>query len=308
MAVTRMTGSLVVVFLLAGGLAHSATAGQEGLAHAKDLYASAAYDEALALLDHLASDSAPAEKEEAAEYRVFCLLALQRSDDARTAIDAIVRDDPFRLPTDSQASPRIRAVFQEERKKLLPEIVQRSYVDAKAAFDKKDPKAVTAFDRLLSLLDDPDTKGIPGLGDFRTLAVGFRDLAKVAAEPTPAASGGPNGLSPSSSTTSAPTPPARPIFTEGQPGVIAPVGVSQPTPHWRPPVATVRSGQEYKGILEVLIDESGHVEAVTVRESIYPSYDPELVKIARTWKFNPATNDGVPIRYLKMIEIRLKPQ
>jgi tetratricopeptide (TPR) repeat protein len=295
----------VIVFLFGGVLATSARAGQEGLSHAKDLYASAAYDEALALLDRLPNDSAPAEKAEAAEYRVFCLLALQRSDDARTAIDAIVRADPFRLPTDSQASPRIRAVFQEERRKLLPEIVQRSYADAKAAFDKKDPQAVTAFDRLLSLLDDPDTKGLTGLGDFRTLASGFRDLAKAAAEPSPAASTGPG---PSASTPPAPAPPARRIYTESEPGVIAPAGVSQPTPHWRPPVATVRAGLEYKGILEVLIDEGGRVEAVTLREPIYPSYDGELIKMVRTWKFNPATKDGVPVRYLKLIEIKLRPQ
>jgi TonB family protein len=306
MAVTRMTGSLVIAIFLGIGLATSARAGQEGLAHAKDLYASAAYDEALALLDRLTNESAPAEKAEAAAYRVFCLLALQRSDDARTAIDAIVRADPFGLPTDSQASPRIRAVFQEERRKLLPEIVQRSYADAKTAFDKKDPQAVTAFDRLISLLDDPDTRGVPGLGDFRTLAVGFRDLAKAAsAEPSQPPSTGPGSSAPAPPTSS---PVPRQIYTEEQPGVIAPVGVSQPTPRWRPPIATIRGGQEYKGTLEVLIDEGGRVEAVTLRDSIYPSYDGELVKMVRTWRFNPATKNGVPVRYLKIIEIRLKPQ
>jgi TonB family protein len=90
--------------------------------------------------------------------------------------------------------------------------------------------------------------------------------------------------------------------------VIAPVGVSQPTPRWRPPIATIRGGLEYKGTLEVLIDEGGRVEAVTLRDSIFPSYDGELVRMVRTWKFNAATKDGVPVRYLKIIEIRLKPQ
>ena len=64
---------------------------------------------------------------------------------------------------------------------------------------------------------------------------------------------------------------------------------------------------EIRGLIRV-IDASWRVEAVTLRDSIYPSYDGELVKAVRTWKFNPATKDGVPVRYLKIIEIRLKPQ
>jgi TonB family protein len=305
MTVTRMTGCLVIMGVLGGGLVTTARAGQGGLAYAKDLYASAAYDEALVLLDRLANESSAADRVEAAEYRVFCLLALQRSDDARVAIDAIVRADPFRLPTDAQASPRIRAVFQEERRKLLPEIVQKSYVDAKAAFDKKDPEAATAFDRLLSLLDDPDAKAFPGLADFRTLAAGFRDLVTAAAAVPSQTSNAPDSPAPARP---ASPPPSRLIHVDGEPGLVPAVAIAQQVPRWRPPPNAVRTRQEFKGILEVLVDEGGLVEAVTMRQSVNSFYDDEILKAARTWKFRPATKDGVPVRYLKLIEIRLKPQ
>jgi hypothetical protein len=37
-------------------------------------------------------------------------------------------------------------------------------------------------------------------------------------------------------------------------------------------------------------------------------YDADLVEMARTWKFRPATKDGIPVRYKMTIEIRLEPE
>src|SRR4051812_18162195 len=100
-----------------------AMADQDPLAGAKNLYLSAAYDEALAAFDRLQHESANGEAGEAAQYRVFCLIALQRSDEARRAIEAIVNADPFYRPSDTQTSPRIRSVFQDVRRALLPVVV-----------------------------------------------------------------------------------------------------------------------------------------------------------------------------------------
>src|SRR5438094_10126933 len=88
MTVRRMTRRVVVALALDVLIAASDVAAQDPLARAKDLYASAAYDEALAVLDQL--DSSPANAVEAGQYRAFCLLALGRSDEGRKAIAGIV--------------------------------------------------------------------------------------------------------------------------------------------------------------------------------------------------------------------------
>ena len=59
------------------GVARAASAA-DTLAQAKELYASAAYDEALAVLDRLQGAAMVSETTSIAEYRVFCLLALDR--------------------------------------------------------------------------------------------------------------------------------------------------------------------------------------------------------------------------------------
>jgi TonB family protein len=68
---------------------------------------------------------------------------------------------------------------------VLPEIVQQMYAEAKAKFDKHDPSAADTFDRLMTLLGDPDLKDAQ-LSDLRSVASGFRDLSKAAnATPVP---------------------------------------------------------------------------------------------------------------------------
>ena len=165
MTATRTSYGIVLALSTALLLPATAAADQDPLAGAKNLYLSAAYDEALAAFDRLQHDSPNGEAGEAAQYRVFCLIALQRGDEARRAIEAIVNADPFYRPSDTQTSPRIRTVYQDVRRALLPAVVQRSYADARAAFDKKDPKAAAQFDRLLALLDDPDMKGTAAGGE-----------------------------------------------------------------------------------------------------------------------------------------------
>ena len=71
-------------------LTMAATAAQDTLARAKDLYVTAAYDEALVLLDRLHQNAPAEEATEIAGYQVFCLLALGRAEDANKAIEALV--------------------------------------------------------------------------------------------------------------------------------------------------------------------------------------------------------------------------
>ncbi len=285
---------------------------QDALARAKDLYLSAAYDEALVLLEQLKSQPPPAGPE-AEQYRVFCLLALERSEDARTAIGEIVAADPTYRPSETQTSPRIRAIFQETRKALLPGLVQRRYADAKAAFERKDPNALVEFEQLLTLLDDPDIKTIAQLADLRTVVSGFRDLSKaMASVPPPVAARPIEAVRPvqredvrTSPAAAAVDPVAAPL-PDGALGFTPPVVISQPLPRWAPP-STVDRRAGFKGTIEVAIDENGTVTSATVQQSVHPLYDEKLLAMARTWKYKPALRNGVPTSSLKVVEIQLQP-
>jgi TonB family protein len=280
-------------------------ANPDALARAKELYLSASYDEALAMLDNL-RDASPGDAEtEVAQYRVFCLVALDRGDEARKAIEAIVQADPFYHPPEEQTAPRILHVFEQVRRAVLPALVERSYAEAKAAFDRKDPGAAARFERVLTLLDDPDMKG-SALSDLRTVASGFRDLSRtVAPAPAMAPVAGPVRnevltVGPAAPDVIAEPGPRPPKGMETfRPAVV----LSQPMPRWQ--LSPSIRGREYKGTLEIMIDERGDVVSATLRDSIYPVFDEELLRLARTWKFKPATLNGVPTKFVKLMQIQL---
>lgn len=309
MIVTRSLFPAAIALVVSMSSAIAARAGDEALSRAKDLYLSAAYEDALTVLDTVAIDPGSSDAKEAAEYRVFCLLALQRSSDAQKAIAAIVTDNPFYQPSESQASPRIRAVFRDVRKGLLPVIVQQTYANAKAAFDRNDPRAEAEFDHLLALLDDPDVKGLPATADLRTVAAGFRDLSRAkATAPEPAAKRPSAASAPAAPADSAngSAAVARDIPRTDDTPVVPPVALSQQMPPWTPNrMPDLR--REFRGTLAITIDEKGAVTAATVVKSVNPTYDAALLRAAKTWKFKPATRNGVPTTYQKMIEVQLRP-
>jgi hypothetical protein len=153
---------------------------QELLPRAKELYSTAAYDDALAMLDSLAERANGTLDIEVAKYRAFCLFALQRTDEARKVIEDMVSAEPFYRILDAQASPRVYKFFEEIRRAALPATVRRLYQDARAALDRKDPGAPDQFDRVLALLNDADMQD-ESTADFRSLVTGFRDLSRAAA-------------------------------------------------------------------------------------------------------------------------------
>ena len=303
---------LLAIALAAWMMAIAAEAqAQDGLARARDLYLSAAYDEALVLLEQLKSQPSAAGVTEVEQYRMFCLLALNRGDEARKAIEEIVAADPGYQPSENQTSPRIRTVFQDTRKALLPGLVQRRYAHAKAAFERKDPQALDEFDQVLALLDDPDLKDAAQLADLRTVVAGFRDLSKAMATVPPPAprpaepvrAGQTAAAGPPIATVVDPPPPTR---LDGPVGFTPPVVIAQPIPRWAPPAIVDRQGT-FKGIVEVSIDENGNVTSATLQQSVHPLYDDKLLAMARTWKYKPALRNGVPTTSLKVVEIQLQP-
>ena len=307
----RRMRHLVIVAWLACVILPGATArAQDPLTRAKDLYLSAAYDEALVLLEQLKPPPTPGAATEVAQYRVFCLLALQRSDEARKAIEDIVATDPFYHPSETQTSPRILSVFDETRRALLPGLVQKTYADAKASFEKKDPKALTQFELVLKLLDDPDLKNMPQLADMRTVVNGFRDLSRAMASAPAASVPKPAVLAAPSSAESGPAQIAAvvdaPVADGSSLGFTPPVVISQPIPRWTPPNDADRRSA-FKGLIEVTIDENGSVTSARIQQSVHPVYDEKLLAMARTWKYKPALRNGVATSSVKVVAIQLQP-
>jgi hypothetical protein len=273
---------------------------------ARELYATARYDEALALLNTIRSNPSiePSDRKTIEQYRSLCLLALGREKEAETAIGLAVTADPFFVPTEAEASPRVRSAFSDVRARLLPDIASAKYTEAKKLFDRKDHKnAEREFRELLMLLDDPQMNG--RLKDMRVLASGFLDLAAAAAAPPPTSKPDPTPSAPATSSVPAPVPPPPPaprIYGGDEPGVVAPVAIRQQFPSV--PASIVGMTKE-KGILEVIIDEQGRVVSLTLRSSIHPVYDTMVVGAAREWKYKPATFNGKPVRYRKLIQVQV---
>jgi len=275
----------------------------EPLTRAKDLYRSASYDDALTVLNAMTVDST--EAVEVQQYRVLCLIALDRRDDARVAMSGLISTSPFfRLPEDD-TSPRVRAMFADVRKSVLPGIVQRTYAEAKAAFDRKDPDATERFDRVLELLKDPDVASDASLTDLKTVASGFRDLSKAAAAPpaaTPVVTPAPSVTTTATATARRPSAPAAAPPKPATPGVIVPpVAITQLFPSPPPQMGP----REWDGEVELVIDQAGKVQSARITKSIHPSYDQQLLRAASTWTYRPATRDGVATQMVKLLAVHL---
>ena len=304
MNVMRMNICVALACVFFAGLSVSAGADDAQLDHAKELYRSAAYDEALGVLDTIRATAPSKETLEASEYRVFCLVALDRKDEARNAIATLISANPFYELSETQASPRVRAVFTEVRKSLLPSLVQSAYTEAKAAFDRKDPESAAGFERVLTLLRDPDLSSNSDLGDLAVVAAAFRDLsaarelAAAAASAAPAAPPARDNSSPGESAPARPPEPA--VYRDGAPNLVPPAIVSQTLPP-----SHLAERRLWTGAIEVLIDETGKVLSARMAMPVQPTYDRQLLQAALNWKYRPATKDGMPARYIKVINVRL---
>jgi TonB family protein len=279
--------------------AAGASAQDADLSAARDLYASAAYDDALAMLNRLRSADHPASQSRAIEqYRAFCLLALGRAADAEQAIEAVVAAEPSFQPGDTDASPRIRSAFTSVRRRMLPSIIQAKYAQAKASFDRKEfAAAADGFTQVLAALADQDVAAEskqPPLSDLRMLAGGFQELAaKAAAPPPPPAP---------VAAPAPPPPPAAPrVYTGAEANVIAPAIISQALPPFPGQVVVPRSGK-----LELVIDESGAVESAVMTTSVTQAYDAMVVAATKAWRYRPATANGEPVKFRKTVQITIK--
>ncbi|HKE84665.1 MAG TPA: energy transducer TonB [Vicinamibacterales bacterium] len=280
---------------------------QGSLAAARQLYASADYRKALDTLERLTTaNPSPRDRQSIDLYRTFCFVALGKTEEADEAITAMIARDPLFRPADSEIPPRLRAMFSDKRKSVLPAIIQSRYARAKAAFDQHDYKtAASGFTELLAALSDPDIAGPASrspLSDLRVLAAGFNDLAAQAMTPPP---------QPRSDT---PAPPPRDasiantarmprIYDSNDADVVAPVTVRQDIPRFS---MTVLS--EKTGVLFIVIGETGSVESAIITQPLDTAYDRMLLAAAKAWSYQPATRNGIAVKYRKRIQVTLPRQ
>ena len=286
-----------------------AAGAQGSLAGARDLYSAAAYDDALAMLNGLhASDQRPDDGRAIDQYRALCLLALGRTEEANTAIQAVVAAVPSYHLSDAEVSPRVRAAFRDVRHLMLPGIIQQKYAEARVAFDRKNLAAASeGFKLVLELLTDSDLGSAanqPPLSQLRPLAIGFRDLTAAAispaAAPIPAR---PSAPPPVATAAPAPTPrrPAAPrLYSWEDVDVVPPVVLRQTMPVLGDVFA------QRQGTVEIIINEGGLVETATMTVHVNAVYDGMVLAAARTWRYRPATVNGVTVKFRNTIQLDLK--
>jgi tetratricopeptide (TPR) repeat protein len=329
-------------------------AAQDALNPARQLYAAADYEGALAALERVSpgAENASAVAKEVEKYRVLCLMALGRTAEADAAIEQMLKMDPLYEPSLSDAPPRIRVAFTRVRDRVLPAIARASYYEGKAAFDNKAfDVAVSKLEETLRILDRTAQGNEGDLADLRTLTKGFLDLSRAslatglpakpatnassaaavvdvsappsapapAARPPAPAPAPAAAAAPASGGASVPSAAAVPASASGDSSTDAaplpspvpdrdPVAVQQVAPPFSYDSLPARSRVEYRGVIEVEIDEKGRVVDVQITRPIHPLYDPVLMKAAREWTYLPAYRDGKPIPVRKRVAVVLRPR
>jgi TonB family protein len=305
----------LVSLALASLLAQGAPAVPLGdLAVVKALYSAASYEDALTHLSRIDPAATTAELE---QYRALCLLALGRAEEGDQAFERLVRLAPLYVIPESDVSPRVLARFREVRRRVLPAAVRDLYATAKTSFDAKQfETAVAQFGDLMSLLADADLSAeAAALADVKQLGDGFRRLAEleVASARAAAEAAARAASAPPVPAVTTPSPANQlvvtriVVYSRDDAGVTPPVEVERFMPPWSPPPVMARSA-EYRGTLEVIVDETGGVQDARMIRPTVPAYDLTLIGATRRWRFEPARRNGEAVKYRLAFEIVLAPR
>jgi hypothetical protein len=233
---------------------------------------------------------------------------LNRTQDAQQALERLATRRPL-LKFDEAESPKLVSMFREARTRVLPSAAKAMYASAKTTFEQGDlTKASGQFNELLALLSEKDLAGQPGFADLRMLADGFSKLAEQQLSTVHSAPA-------TTVKTEAPPPPApgpasvveSRIYTSADNDVIPPVAIDQTIPQWIPPSGGNLRYQEFSGVLDVVIDESGAVASSTMVQRVNIIYDQLLLSASKRWRYRPAMRNGKPVIYKKSLNIVLRP-
>jgi hypothetical protein len=168
---------------------------------------------------------------------------------------------------------------------------------------------------VVNLLEDPDVRTVATLSDLRMVASAFRDLSATAAAPPPPVSPPPSPSRSQTAQTAVPAPktpaaaePAAPrapagprIYGAEDKNVVPPAIARQTIPSFR--FKPTAAGGHIT--VSVVIDERGVVEGVNMIVLLDPEFDKLVQDAAWKWTYKPATVDGVPVKYRKVVQINL---
>jgi tetratricopeptide (TPR) repeat protein len=297
--ISRTYGSLgrsVAALVFAAAVSSTLRADSPELGDAKALYAQASYEDALVQLNRITEADAANQVD---QYRALCLLALGREREAQASLERLVVRAPLYVVRADDASPKLVVLFQQVRRRALPVAAKDLYAKARANFDgNRFAEAQAQFEDMLAVLKEAAVgDGGSSIADLKQLGEGFLTLTKAAltpAEPAPP---------PPAAARVAPAKAA--LYTPGDADVVPPVEIVRDLPPWNPP-ASLPNGR-YSGKLQIDIDEQGVVDRAILIEAIAPPYDQRLLAASKTWRFQPATKDGVAVKYRKTITVVLQP-
>jgi hypothetical protein len=293
--------TIVLLLAIAPAAVRAATA-DDPLDAAKSLYLSASYEEALTALSSLPSS---VDSDQADKYVALCLLALNRTLDAQRALERLAARRPL-LKFDEGESPKLVSMFRDARARVLPAAAKNMYASAKTNFEQGQlTKAATQFDELIALLSEKELATQPGLADLKMLAEGFSKLTQQQISVERASASAAEKPAPPPVVEPPRAEPAR-VFSSADTDVRPPIAIEQTIPQWVPPTGTLRY-QEFSGVLEIVVDESGSVMAATMAQRVNVIYDQMLLSAAKRWRYYPALRDGKPVIYRKLINIMLRP-
>jgi len=296
----RRVVTLGFALAVAVGVQRLDAQGPSPLAHVRDLYSNADYENVLSAVAADASASP-----QIGQYKVFSLIALGRSVDAEQAAEAVLAAHLDFHP-DSDASPRLVEVFATARRKVAPDRLKSMYVTARGLLDSKNRDgAIKAFTEITAVAGDPDLKEDKTTAELGLLANGFLELSRalpVPGRPTADAA---------SAKTETPAPSADPASASGArrpalPAVSPPQPIREDLPRWAPPTTLARA--EYKGRILVHVGVDGKVERAEILDSVHPLYDELLLTASKGWSYKPGISNGAPVPADHIVEVVLKPR
>src|ERR1044072_7562827 len=142
----RYRNAIAIAIVGMVGVGRAGLGAQDSLSAAKELYASAAYEDALSTLTRLTEggSAAPDIARQVDEYRAFCLYALGRTGEAESVAESMLRRDPLMKLDSADISPRLETMFSNVRKRMLPTLIRDRFRAARAALDQKNLSAAAA--------------------------------------------------------------------------------------------------------------------------------------------------------------------
>jgi hypothetical protein len=304
---------------------------QDSLTHAKGLYDSASYTEALSALNDVGGTADVIEVE---KYRALCQLALNRPKDAEQSLERLAMTRPLFTLDGADASPKLVALFQDVRKRTLPEASKQFYQRARTSFESGDmAEAARQFKDVIAMADAVSSDNAAMMGDLKMVSAGFLKLAEEALAPkpevraTPAAPAVPAPATLTAPATAKDIVPATTAAVTNTPATAVPriealsvaarasiaaaaggriydasdttvkaaTTIARPIPKWERPSAL--NFAAFEGLLQVIVAEDGSVAGVTMVKAINPAYDRLLMDAAKNWRFQPATFGDEAVRY-----------